>query len=362
MADDVPHRTRSARRAAGPGRRVLRRPDGARGRELPHQRPARARRSRHRHHPRQESRGRSQRARSAGSTPTSPTRSSRPPTRSSPARLRDQFVVDVYQAGAGTSHNMNANEVLANRAAEILGEPRGTYTRVHPNDHVNMGQSTNDVFPTATRLALLLGARRRSSTAARELADSLDAQGRRVRATCSRPAARTCRTPCRSRSARSSAATPRASRRGADDVAHASRAAARAEHRRHGGRHRAERRRRLPAAGRRATSRATPACRCSRRRTCSASRRAWATCSRTRARCGGSRSSSARSRATCGCSAWGRAPGSSEIALPAVQPGSSIMPGKVNPSVPGDGEPGLLSGDGLRHDDRDRRAKPASSS
>jgi aspartate ammonia-lyase len=59
--------------------------------------------------------------------------------------LREQFVVDVYQAGAGTSHNMNANEVLANRAGEILGEPRGTYRRVHPNDHVNMGQSTNDV-------------------------------------------------------------------------------------------------------------------------------------------------------------------------------------------------------------------------
>jgi len=72
--------------------------------------------------------------------------------------LRDQFVVDVYQAGAGTSHNMNANEVLANRAGELLGTARGTYTRVHPNDHVNMGQSTNDVFPTATRLALLLGA------------------------------------------------------------------------------------------------------------------------------------------------------------------------------------------------------------
>ena len=71
-------------------------------------------------------------------------------------RLRDQFVVDVYQAGAGTSHNMNTNEVLANRAAEILGEPKGTYARVHPNDHVNMGQSTNDVFPTATRLAILL--------------------------------------------------------------------------------------------------------------------------------------------------------------------------------------------------------------
>jgi aspartate ammonia-lyase len=71
-------------------------------------------------------------------------------------QLRDQFVVDVYQAGAGTSHNMNANEVLANRAAEILGLPKGVYTTVHPNDHVNMSQSTNDVFPTATRIALLL--------------------------------------------------------------------------------------------------------------------------------------------------------------------------------------------------------------
>src|SRR5688572_13892334 len=69
--------------------------------------------------------------------------------------LRDQFVVDVYQAGAGTSHNMNTNEVLANRASEILGGRRGDYTLVHPNDHVNMGQSTNDVFPTATRLAIL---------------------------------------------------------------------------------------------------------------------------------------------------------------------------------------------------------------
>jgi aspartate ammonia-lyase len=70
--------------------------------------------------------------------------------------LRDQFVVDVYQAGAGTSHNMNTNEVLANRAEELLGGRRGDYKRVHPNDHVNMGQSTNDVFPAATRLALLL--------------------------------------------------------------------------------------------------------------------------------------------------------------------------------------------------------------
>jgi aspartate ammonia-lyase len=70
--------------------------------------------------------------------------------------LRDQFVVDVYQAGAGTSHNMNTNEVLANRAGELLGGARGEYRLVHPNDHVNMGQSTNDVYPTATRLALLM--------------------------------------------------------------------------------------------------------------------------------------------------------------------------------------------------------------
>src|SRR3977135_4050238 len=68
---------------------------------------------------------------------------------------------------------MNANEVLANRAAEILGEPRGTYKRVHPNDHVNMGQSTNDVYPTATRLALLLGAAPLVD-AGRALAESLN--------------------------------------------------------------------------------------------------------------------------------------------------------------------------------------------
>jgi aspartate ammonia-lyase len=70
-------------------------------------------------------------------------------------RHRDQFIVDVYQAGAGTSHNMNCNEVLANRANEILGGVRGSYQPVHPNDHVNMAQSTNDVIPTAMRLATL---------------------------------------------------------------------------------------------------------------------------------------------------------------------------------------------------------------
>ena len=92
--------------------------------------------------------------------------------------LLDQFVVDVYQAGAGTSHNMNTNEVIANRAAEILGGSRGDYALVHPNDHVNMGQSTNDVFPTATRLALLIRMRplvdagRGLASALREKADA----------------------------------------------------------------------------------------------------------------------------------------------------------------------------------------------
>ncbi len=70
-------------------------------------------------------------------------------------KLDDQFVVDVYQTGSGTSTNMNANEVIANRAAELLGGKKGDRGLVHPNDHVNMGQSSNDVFPTAMQLAAL---------------------------------------------------------------------------------------------------------------------------------------------------------------------------------------------------------------
>jgi aspartate ammonia-lyase len=70
-------------------------------------------------------------------------------------QYREHFVIDPYQAGAGTSHNMNVNEVLANRANEILGGSRGTYDPVHPNDHVNMAQSTNDTIPTAIRLGAL---------------------------------------------------------------------------------------------------------------------------------------------------------------------------------------------------------------
>jgi len=84
---------------------------------------------------------------------------------------RQHFVVDPYQAGAGTSHHMNCNEVLANRANELLGGKRGEYKPVHPNDHVNMAQSTNDVIPTAIRLAALS-----------ELPALVDAMGRLARA------------------------------------------------------------------------------------------------------------------------------------------------------------------------------------
>ena len=179
----IPHRTRSPGRTRRSRRCVLRHPDGTCGRELPDQRAARARRSRHRHRPRQESRGAGQHGAGAARRARSATQSSRPPTKCSAARSRDQFVVDVYQAGAGTSHNMNANEVLANRAAECSAARRASTGCVHPNDHVNMGQSTNDVFPTATRLALLLGhgALVEAARGARRVAR---AQGRGVRRRC----------------------------------------------------------------------------------------------------------------------------------------------------------------------------------
>ena len=75
--------------------------------------------------------------------------------------LRDQFVVDVFQAGAGTSTNMNVNEVISNRALEKMQKSRGDYKTVSPNDHVNMSQSTNDTYPTAMRLSALLMLRER---------------------------------------------------------------------------------------------------------------------------------------------------------------------------------------------------------
>jgi len=92
-------------------------------------------------------------------------------------KLRDQFVVDVFHSGAGVSQHMNVNEVLANRAAEILGGRRGEYTLVHPNDHVNFGQSTNDTYPTAMRMAALLVLRDLDPVLL-ALEKSLDAKGK----------------------------------------------------------------------------------------------------------------------------------------------------------------------------------------
>src|SRR5437870_6872536 len=75
-------------------------------------------------------------------------------------KLHEEFVVDVIQGGAGTSSNMNANEVICNRALEILGHKKGEYEQLHPLDHVNLSQSTNDVYPTAVKLALQFGIKR----------------------------------------------------------------------------------------------------------------------------------------------------------------------------------------------------------
>ncbi len=93
-------------------------------------------------------------------------------------KLRDQFVVDAFAMGAGTAFHMNVNEVLANRAAEILGGRRGDRARVDPHDHVNAGQSTNDVFPTAMRLAALAILRERLDPEIRAFGRSLAAKGK----------------------------------------------------------------------------------------------------------------------------------------------------------------------------------------
>ncbi len=87
--------------------------------------------------------------------------------------FHEQFVVDPFQAGAGTSHHMNTNEVIANRANELLGEPLGSYAKVHPNDHVNMAQSTNDTIHVAVHIAALEAIREELLPALKELSEAL---------------------------------------------------------------------------------------------------------------------------------------------------------------------------------------------
>src|SRR5690625_2819316 len=90
--------------------------------------------------------------------------------------LHDQFIVDPIQGGAGTSVNMNANEVIANRALEIIGKEKGDYEVIHPNTHVNMAQSTNDAFPTAIHIATLQFITRLEKTL-KDLADTFFDKG-----------------------------------------------------------------------------------------------------------------------------------------------------------------------------------------
>ena len=93
-------------------------------------------------------------------------------------KFDDQFVVDLFQTGSGTSSNMNANEVIANRAAEILGGVRGSRDLVHPNDHVNTGQSSNDIIPTAVHLAGLLAIEEVLEPGLRLLREALEAKSK----------------------------------------------------------------------------------------------------------------------------------------------------------------------------------------
>ncbi len=94
---------------------------------------------------------------------------------------RRDFVVDIFQTGSGTSSNMNTNEVIANRAIQILGGTLGSKKPVHPNDHVNMGQSSNDVFPTAVHIAGDRGDRARPAPGAGGAAGRAGRQGEGVR-------------------------------------------------------------------------------------------------------------------------------------------------------------------------------------
>ncbi|MDQ3284595.1 MAG: lyase family protein, partial [Actinomycetota bacterium] len=93
-------------------------------------------------------------------------------------RLDNQFVLDVFQTGSGTSTNMNANEVISNRAIQILGGELGSKEPVHPNDHVNMGQSSNDVIPTAIHLAALIAIQEDLLPGLRKLQEALEAKSR----------------------------------------------------------------------------------------------------------------------------------------------------------------------------------------
>ena len=91
---------------------------------------------------------------------------------------QDQFPLHVWMTGSGTQFNMNVNEVIANRCSQLGGQPLGSHKPVHPNDHVNMSQSSNDSFPTAMNVAAALGVKQRLMPAVQALRDALDAKAR----------------------------------------------------------------------------------------------------------------------------------------------------------------------------------------
>lgn len=119
----------------------------------------------------------------------------------------DMFPLHVWMTGSGTQFNMNINEVISNRACQLSGEALGSKRPVHPNDHVNMSQSSNDNFPTAMHVAVVLGSRRRLVPALTRLAESIEPRPKSGRIS-SRLAAPICRMPCRSRWVRNSTAMP----------------------------------------------------------------------------------------------------------------------------------------------------------
>ena len=91
---------------------------------------------------------------------------------------QDQFPLHVWMTGSGTQFNMNVNEVIANRCSQIAGQPLGSHQPVHPNDHVNMSQSSNDSFPTAMNVAAAVGVKQKLMPAVEALRDALDAKAR----------------------------------------------------------------------------------------------------------------------------------------------------------------------------------------
>ena len=210
--DSHPDRDRHLRPDRGAGRPLLGRADPALAREFPHRHRAHAAAADPRARHRQARRRRGQSCRSSCSTRRRARAIVKAAQEVIDGKLDDHFPLVVWQTGSGTQTNMNVNEVIANRANELLGGKLGAKSPVHPNDHVNMSQSSNDCFPTAMHIAAAEEIARRLDPALAHLQDALQSKGQGVRRASSRSAAPTRRTRRRSRSARNSPATPRRSR------------------------------------------------------------------------------------------------------------------------------------------------------